>query len=198
MGVFTPAAFKTLKSDSERVIRVESLVSPRGKGELLRLLGMAEKNVTVVESFLSHAIFEDDRFIKAIRGLASKGCDIRICFRKTEAEPGPGLSRDGVADMVGLLKEENPGLVKLKLKFDRIRLFVNKAVIEKHFYLVDNRHVCVELTRGRDPYGPATFFYDDAEYAGVWADIFKESEKERVEIRRKDLRDGPGKTGGKS
>jgi hypothetical protein len=192
MGIFTPAAFKTLKSDSERVIRVESLVSPRGKRELLRLLGMAEKNVTVVESFLSHDIFEDVRVIEAIRNLASKGRDIRICFRKTRK--GPALS---VADMVGVLKRENPRLVKLKLKYDRIRLFVNKTVIEKHFYVVDNRHVCVELTRGHDPYGPATFFYDDEEFAGVWAGMYEEGEKDRVEIKRKDLQGSSRKTGGK-
>ncbi|MHC4277254.1 MAG: hypothetical protein ACYSWY_05765 [Planctomycetota bacterium] len=192
MGVFTPAAFKTLRSDTERVIRVGSLVSPRGKSELLRLLGMAEKNVIVVESFLSHAIFEDDRVAGAIGKLASKGHDIRICFRKTRK--GPSLS---IADMVGVLKRENPRLVKLKLKYDRIRLFVNKTVIEKHFYVVDNRHVCVELTRGRDPYGPATFFYDDEEFAGVWAGMYEDSEKDRVEIKRKDLHGSSRKTGGK-
>lgn len=187
MSIFTPAAFKTLQSDTEAVVRVDSLVSPRGKRELLRLLGMAEESVKIVECFLSHGIFEDVKVIELLERLASKGCDVRICFRKSEGDTGLE-----VADMVDMLKKENPGLVGLKLKCDRIRLFVNKNVIQKHFYIVDGRHVCVEFSRGRDPYGPATFFYDDAEYARTWEDIFKEHERERIEIKGTDLGDSPG------
>jgi len=185
MGVFTPAAFKTLQSDLERVVRVESLISPRGKDELLKLLGKAEKNVIVVESFLSRAIFEDGRVIRSLERLVSRGCSIQISFRKSENEIWP----TGV-DIVGLLRTENPKLVNLKLKHDKIKLFVNKTVIQKHFYIVDGKHVCVEFSHGRDPFGPATFFYDDEEYARVWDEIFEEGKRDRIEIKRKMLEGG--------
>src|SRR3990167_10999785 len=122
MGAFTQAAFKTLQSDLERVVRVESLISSGGKDELLKLLGKAEKDVIVVESFLSHAIFEDDRVIRSLERLVSGGCSIQISFRKSENEIWP----TGV-DIVGLLRTENPKLVNLKLKHDKIKLLDRKS-----------------------------------------------------------------------
>lgn len=188
MSVFTPTAFKALQSDLERVVRVKSLISPEGKDELLKLLDKAEKSVIAVESFLSHAIFEDERVIRSLERLVSGGGSIQISFRKSESEIWPAE-----ADIVSLLRNENPKLVNLKLKHGRIRLFVDKIVIQKHFYIVDGKHVCVEFSHGRDPFGPATFFYDDEEYARVWDEIFEEGRKDRIEIKRKVLEGGLGR-----